>query len=123
MTELVKDPQFAAWMDPGSKAVPQGAEDRVSFYKRSGEVLMKMFEFMIRSGVTEAACVTHGGVLMNMLAQYALPQHKPEDWMADPGCGYTVQCDVAMWMRDGVVEAVDVLPFGYLDDVDDAPIA
>ena len=123
VTELVKDPEFAAWMDPTSKAVPEGAEDRVAFYKRSGEVLMQMFEFMMKTGTTEAACVTHGGVLMNMLAQHALPQHKPEDWMADPGCGYTVQCDTAMWMRDKLVEAIDVLPFGYLDGDEDAPQA
>ena len=123
VTELVKDPEFAAWMDPTCKTVPEGAEDRVAFYKRSGEVLMQMFEFMMKTGTTEAACVTHGGVLMNMLAQHAIPQHKPEDWMADPGCGYTVQCDTAMWMRDKIVEAVDVLPYGYLDNDPDAPEA
>ena len=43
--------------------------------------------------------------------------------MADPGCGYTVQCDTAMWMRDKIVEAVDVLPYGYLDNDPDAPEA
>ena len=123
VTELVKDPEFAAWMDPTSKTVPEGAEDRVAFYKRSGEVLMQMFEFMMKTGTTEAACVTHGGVLMNMLAQHAIPQHKPEEWMADPGCGYTVQCDAAMWMRDKIVEAVEVLPSGYLDNAPDAPAA
>ena len=72
-------------------------------------------EYMIRMDVTEAACVTHGGVIMSMLSQRALPSRRPEQWMADPGCGYTVQTDVQLWMRDKLVEAIDIVPFGYAD--------
>ena len=115
LNELVKDPAFGAWMDPTSHAVPAGAEDRVSFYQRTGEMLMKMFEYMFKTHTEEAACVTHGGVIMSMLSQHALPQRKPEEWMTDPGCGYSVRCDAEMWMRDKLAEAFDVVPYGYLD--------
>ena len=77
--------------------------------------MLKLFEYMIRMDVTEAACVTHGGVIMSMLSQRALPSRRPEQWMADPGCGYTVQTDVQLWMRDKLVEAIDIVPFGYAD--------
>ena len=30
--------------------------------------------------------------------------------MADPGCGYTVQTDVQLWMRDRLVEASTSCP-------------
>ena len=43
------------------------------------------------------------------------PSRRPEQWMADPGCGYTVQTDVQLWMRDRLVEAIDIVPFGYAD--------
>ena len=76
---------------------------------------MKLFEYMIRMDVTEAACVTHGGVIMSMLSQRAVPTRHPEQWMTDPGCGYTVQTDVQLWMRDKLVEAIDIVPFGYAD--------
>ena len=89
LQQLVKDPEFAQWMDPTSRTVPQGAE--------------------------EAACVTHGGVIMNMLSQHALPFRKPEEWMTDPGAGYSVRLDAEMWMRDHLAEAYDVVPHGYLD--------
>ena len=82
---------------------------------RCAESLLKLFEYMIRMDVTEAACVTHGGVIMSMLSQRALPSRRPEQWMADPGCGYTVQTDVQLWMRDKLVEAIDIVPFGYAD--------
>ena len=71
--ELVKDPEFAQWMDPTSRTVPAGAEDRQMFFNRTSSMLMKMFEYMLRTHTEEAACVTHGGVIMNMLSQHALP--------------------------------------------------
>ena len=118
MEELVHDPEFSRWIDPTSHAVPEGAEDRIAFYQRTGEMLMKMFEYMLRTHTEEAACVTHGGVIMSMLAQNALPQRKPEDWMTDPGAGYSVRLDAEMWMRDHLAEAYDVVPEGYLDQED-----
>lgn len=116
MEDLVKDPEFARWMDPTSGFVPEGAEPTMEFHARCAETLHKLLEYMIRSEVTEAACVTHGGVIMSMLAQSALPRRPAEQWMADPGCGYTVQTDVAMWMRDKLVEAVAIQPAGYMDE-------
>lgn len=115
MEDLVKDPEFARWMDPASGFVPEGAEPTIEFHARCADTLHKLLEYMIRSEVTEAACVTHGGVIMSMLAQSALPRRPAEQWMADPGCGYTVQTDVAMWMRDKLVEAVAIQPAGYMD--------
>ena len=116
MEDLVKDPEFARWMDPTSGFVPEGAEPTMEFHARCADTLHKLLEYMIRSEVTEAACVTHGGVIMSMLAQSALPRRPAEQWMADPGCGYTVQTDVAMWMRDKLVEAVAIQPAGYMDE-------
>ncbi len=115
LQELMQDPDFALWMQPGSGFVPEGAEPTAAFHKRCGEALLKLFEFMIKSGIEEAACVTHGGVIMSMLAQHALPQRPAEQWMTDPGCGYTVQTTVQMWMRDRLVEAVQIQPAGYLE--------
>ena len=36
--------------------------------------------------------------------------------MADSGCGYLLQCSPELWMRDGIVEVSDIIPFGYLDE-------
>ena len=101
--DLVKEEDFKKWITPGSGFVPEGAEPTEQFHARCAETLLKLFEYMIRMDVTEAACVTHGGVIMSMLSQRALPSRHPEQWMADPGCGYTVQTDVQLWMRDRLV--------------------
>mgnify|MGYP000665109963 CR=1 FL=1 len=69
--ELVHDEDFKKWITPGSGYVPEGAEPTDQFHARCAESLMKLFEYMIRMDVTEAACVTHGGVIMSMLSQRA----------------------------------------------------
>ena len=71
--ELVHDEDFKKWITPGSGFVPEGAEPTEQFHARCAESLLKLFEYMIRMDVTEAACVTHGGVIMSMLSQRALP--------------------------------------------------
>ena len=65
------------------------------------------------------AVITHGGVIMNMMANHVLPQHKPEEWMTDPGCGYSLRLDAEMWMRDHIAEAFDIVPYGYLDGAEE----
>ena len=65
--ELVKNEDFKKWITPGSGFVPEGAEPTEQFHARCSETLLKLFEYMIRMDVTEAACVTHGGVIMSML--------------------------------------------------------
>ena len=56
--ELVKDEDFKKWITPGSGFVPEGAEPTEQFHARCAETLLKLFEYMIRMDVTEAACVT-----------------------------------------------------------------
>ena len=80
--ELVKEEDFKKWITPGSGFVPEGAEPTEQFHARCAETLLKLFEYMIRMDVTEAACV---------------------------------QTDVQLWMRDRLVEAIDIVPFGYAD--------
>ena len=55
--ELVKDPEFAQWMDPTSRTVPAGAEDRQMFFNRTSSMLMKMFEYMLRTHTEEATAI------------------------------------------------------------------
>ena len=40
--------------------------------------------------------------------------------MTDPGAGYSVRLDTAMWMRDHLAEAYDIVPAGYLDGMEEA---
>ena len=115
LTELVNDANFRQWMDPAAHYTPKGGENTKEFHSRCSRVLMGMFEYMMKSGIDEAACVTHGGVIVSMLAQRGIPKYPPEHWMADAGCGYELHISPEFWMRDGVAEVMDIIPYGYLD--------
>ncbi len=112
---LMADERFARWLDPGSGFVPEGGESGAAFAARTAAALMTMMEYLAKNGISEAVCITHGGVIMSMLGQLAMPQKPPAQWMADNGCGFTVQADAGMIMRDRMVEAVAIVPAGYLE--------
>lgn len=69
MTDLLEDEAFKRWMDPTQHFTPNGGERAEDFHQRCRHVLMGMLEYMMKAGVEKAACVTHGGVIMSMLAQ------------------------------------------------------
>lgn len=114
--ELKENDNFKKWLNPQEHYTPIGGEGAAVFHSRCADTFFKLMEYLIKSGITEAACITHGGVIMSMLSQCALPRKLPEQWMADSGCGYVVQCSAAMLMRDKIGEVTDIVPFGYLKE-------
>ena len=69
-------------------------------------------EELLRSGMTSAAVVTHGGVMMALLASYGLPRASAYEWMTEPGCGYTLRVTPGLWMRSMVAEVIATIPHG-----------
>lgn len=114
--QLKDNNNFKRWLSPAKHYTPEGGESAPAFHARCADTFLKLMEYLIKSGITEAACITHGGVIMSMLSQCALPRKLPEQWMADSGCGYVVQCSAAMLMRDKLGEVTDIVPFGYLKE-------
>lgn len=59
------------------------------------------------------AVVHPWGLIMTALAMHAIPRRPPQQWACDPGCGFAVQTSAASLMRDGTVEALEIIPYGY----------
>ncbi|MEG2053336.1 MAG: histidine phosphatase family protein [Oscillospiraceae bacterium] len=116
VNELMTHPAYARWIDKNDDFIPEGCENGSVFAARTRAVILQMFEFMMKSNIPEAACVTHGGVIMSMLSQRALPERPANLWACDPGCGYTVISSTSLLMRDGFVEAVAITPEGYVGE-------
>ncbi|MBC5580958.1 histidine phosphatase family protein [Anaerofilum sp. BX8] len=113
--QLQQDPVYHRWLDPAQQLTPPGGESGAAFAQRAGGVLEKLCEYMVRSDTPEAAVVTHGGLIMTALAMHAVPRRAPQQWACDPGCGFAVQTSAASLMRDGTVEALEIIPYGYGD--------
>lgn len=113
MESLLENERFALWLDHSSGFVPDGGESGENFAKRTAGALKMIFQYMMKNDIQQAACVTHGGVIMSMLGQLGIPKRSPQEWMVQSGCGFTLQSTTAMAMRDGNVEVLGTLPIGF----------
>ena len=61
--------------------------------------------------IPSVAVITHGGLIMNLLAAMGLPERKMVQWTALNGRGYTLLLTTQMWMRDQKFEVYSQIPY------------
>ncbi|WP_099204252.1 histidine phosphatase family protein [Scatolibacter rhodanostii] len=108
--ELKDDENFQKWMADGSQAAPPNGESGIVFMQRVCTGFEMLVKNMMHEGKTSAVLVTHGGVIMSILAAYGLPKANFYEWMSEPGHGYSVRITPSLWMRSMVMEVYDTLP-------------
>lgn len=110
--ELEKDPRFRQWAAASMQASAPGGESGMDLLKRSVQAMAYIFGQMMENNIYSAAVVTHGGLIMTLLANMGLPQREMIYWNAQPGCGYTALLTAQMWMRDQKFEVYGTIPVG-----------
>ncbi len=108
--ELRGDELFAKWLAGDSSVQPPRGESNDAFLRRICVMFESIVDGLIKTGTTDAAIITHGGVMNTLLAVYGLPQAKPFDWACDNGFGYSLRITPALWMRDKVAEVYRRIP-------------
>ncbi len=108
--ELKDDNDFEKWLAGDSSVKPPNGESNADFTRRICRMFESIVEGLIKTGTTESVIVTHGGVIMTLLAVYGLPQAKPFEWTMDNGYGYSVRVTPMLWQRDKVCEVFEAIP-------------
>ena len=108
--ELKSDPDFEKWLAGDTSVKPPRGENNADFTRRICKMFESIVEGLIKTGTTESVIVTHGGVIMTLLAVYGLPQAKPFEWVMDNGYGYSLRVTPMLWQRDKVCEVYTTLP-------------
>ena len=108
--ELKSDPDFEKWLAGDTSVKPPRGESNADFTRRICKMFESIVEGLIKTGTTESVIVTHGGVIMTLLAVYGLPQAKPFEWVMDNGYGYSLRVTPMLWQRDKVCEVYTTLP-------------
>ncbi len=106
--ELESDPRYIEWTS--GRAGAPGGETSEEFTSRLALGLNKVVRQMMELGVFEASVVTHGGVIMTLFAQCALPQRRAVEWSSPTGGGYTALITPSLYGRSGVIEIIDTVP-------------
>lgn len=108
--ELKENPDFQKWLAGDASITPPHGESNNDFTLRICKMFESIVEGLMRTGTTESVIVTHGGVIMTLLAVYGLPQAKPFEWTMDNGFGYSVRITPILWQRDKVCEVFQTIP-------------
>ena len=78
--ELKNDEDFQKWLAGDNGVKPPRGESNADFVRRICLMFESIVEGLMKTGVTESVIITHGGVIMTLLAVYGLPQAKPFEW-------------------------------------------
>lgn len=108
--ELKNDPDFEKWLAGDNSVKPPRVESNADFTRRICRMFESIVEGLMKTGTTESVIVTHGGVIMTLLAVYGLPQAKPFEWTMDNGFGYSLRVTPMLWQRDKVCEVFRTIP-------------
>ncbi|MBD5130967.1 MAG: histidine phosphatase family protein [Ruminococcaceae bacterium] len=96
--------EYADWLRGGADAAPPNGEKYGDFTVRCIEGLDAVFGDMMRQDITRAACVTHAGVITNLLCGYGLPKGQPADFMCAPGEGFEIILTPFLWQKGPTFE-------------------
>lgn len=83
---------------------PPSGESYADFQLRCIEGLDAIFRDMMKMDIARAACVTHAGVITNLLCGYGLPKGRPADFMCSPGDGFEIVLSAFLWQKGPVFE-------------------
>lgn len=108
--ELKETKEFSDWVKNGMVSDPPGAEDKELFKQRIEMAVENIVQDMMNKNITSAAVITHGGVIMEILSKFGLPQRNPLEWTTDCGCGYTITTSSYLWGNGRYFEIMDRLP-------------
>jgi len=108
--ELEHHPLFARWLAGEPELVPPFAESLEDFQARLAETFVKVVDGLFKANVKHSVIVTHGGVVMALLAMFGLPEAPMHEWLTPGGCGFTMRVEPSVWMRGRKVEVCAMAP-------------
>lgn len=112
--ELVDDTGFMEWIKNGTAA--DTMESMYDFEQRIKIGFESVLKDMMANKLSSAAIITHGGVIMTLLAALGIPKRNPKLWITDNGHGYTVATSAQLWQQGNLVEVFDPLPYDAMDN-------
>ncbi|MBR0534865.1 MAG: histidine phosphatase family protein [Clostridia bacterium] len=108
--ELAPYEEFSQWLSGGEDARPLNGESNAEFATRVCDCFSKTIDGLIKTGTTSAAIVTHGGVIMSILAAFGLPEAPMTEWLCPSACGYTIRITPSLWSRVRKAEVINEIP-------------
>lgn len=108
--ELLPYPEFTHWLKGGEDAAPPGGESNGAFKQRVLTEFIRLIEGLFKTGDDSCSVITHGGVIMMLMAVFGTPELPMHEWLTSCGCGYTVRITPSVWTKINKFEIIDEIP-------------
>jgi alpha-ribazole phosphatase len=108
--ELANLDSFKAWLHGGIDAAPPGGETGREVLTRCFSGMDAIISDMMKSNITDAAVITHAGIIANILAAFGVPKIRPETIKTDFGEGYMINVSAQLWHSAHTFEIAGALP-------------
>lgn len=97
--EMLKDTlEYQSWLESNGEGVIPEGESKAEFRIRCMRGLEGIVDSLIKNREDSAAIVTHGGVIMALMSEYAEEKQDFYYWQVKNGCGFVVQIDKDAWI-------------------------
>lgn len=92
--ELSGNPAYQAWIDSGGTMAFPGGESREQVAERTVGAFWQMLKICRERQAECAALVVHGGTIMTIMEQFAVPKKNYYDWQVRNGCGFLTEIKI-----------------------------
>lgn len=104
--ELTGNPEYQAWIDSqGTLPFPEG-ESSEEFQCRCAMGFAACVEDAFLHNRTRIGMVVHGGTIMSILSQYALPRGNYFQWQIQNGEYYQLTLESSVWEKERRISSV-----------------
>jgi alpha-ribazole phosphatase len=109
-SDLVELESYKAWLRGGFDVCPPNGESAREVLTRTLSGLDLVICDMMEKGVTDAALVTHAGIITNIICGFGLPKLTPVEAATDFGKGFMISISAALWQGSQTFEIVGRTP-------------
>lgn len=102
--ELKDRPDYQAWIDSHGKGTPPGGEPPEAFKARVCAAFAQSMGKSFRDGLSDIAFVVHGGTIMAVMEQYAVPHRDFYGWQVENLGGWAVTASIHTWTERQVLQ-------------------
>lgn len=117
-TELMGRPDYKQFLKGGLDNPAPNGESMRHVIERLYEGMEFIVEDMMKIGYKNAAVVTHGGIIMNIMSCFGLPKMNPNEFACDFGEGFSVMVTAQLWQTAKAFEILGRLPYTAGDESD-----
>jgi alpha-ribazole phosphatase len=114
--ELENHPVFSRWIAGENGLAPPFGEDPADFQRRICATFKKLCDGLLKTGTAHSVVVTHGGVLMALLAAFGLPAAPMHEWLTPAGTGFVLRLEPTIWLRGQKCEVFALAPTAPKED-------